>query len=57
MTAIKERVGWVAKDDALLAIDANKDGVINNQSELFGNTTRWQTGLRTWRSTTATRTA
>jgi T1SS-143 domain-containing protein len=33
-----DRVGWVSKDDGLLAIDTNKDGMINNQSELFGET-------------------
>lgn len=34
----KDQVGWVDKDDGLLAIDLNNDGVINNQAELFGDT-------------------
>ncbi|RXJ71361.1 hypothetical protein CS022_21285, partial [Veronia nyctiphanis] len=32
----KERVGWASAGDALLAIDLNGDGVINDGSELFG---------------------
>lgn len=34
----KEQTGWVAADDGLLTLDRNGDGVINDQSELFGNT-------------------
>ena len=33
---ITDRTGWVGKDDALLVLDKNNDGVINNASELFG---------------------
>lgn len=32
-----EKTGWVASDDALLAIDSNGDGKISNINELFGN--------------------
>lgn len=32
-----EKVGWVSGDDALLAIDKNNNGLIDNQSELFGS--------------------
>ncbi|MEQ4669814.1 hypothetical protein [Providencia manganoxydans] len=31
-----ENTGWVDKHDALLVIDKNGDGIINNGSELFG---------------------
>jgi hypothetical protein len=32
----KDATGWVSRTDALLAHDANRDGVINDRSELFG---------------------
>ncbi len=31
-----DKTGWVAADDGFLALDANKDGIINDHSELFG---------------------
>ncbi|WP_143824231.1 calcium-binding protein, partial [Neisseria canis] len=34
---IQTATGWVASDDGLLVIDLNSDGVINNGSELFGD--------------------
>ena len=33
----KEATGWVSGDDALLAIDKNNNGIIDNGSGLFGN--------------------
>lgn len=41
----KEASGWVDGGDGVLAIDLNKDGIINNQSELFGNYTSKQDGF------------
>lgn len=32
-----EQTGWVAADDGLLVLDKNNDGIINDQSELFGD--------------------
>ena len=34
---LTDATSWVGANDGLLAIDANHDGVINNQSELFGD--------------------
>ena len=39
-----EKTGWVSPDDGLLAIDLNKDGKIDNGTELFGNNTRLSNG-------------
>ncbi len=39
-----EKTEWVAPDDALLAIDLNEDGVINDGSELFGTSTKLPDG-------------
>jgi hypothetical protein len=39
------RTGWVNRDDGLLAIDRNGDGIINNGSELFGNTNGFAHGF------------
>lgn len=35
-----ERVGWVAPREGLLALDVNRNGRIDNGSELFGNATQ-----------------
>jgi Ca2+-binding RTX toxin-like protein len=32
-----EKVGWIAPDDGLLALDVNGDGIINDITELFGD--------------------
>lgn len=40
-----EASGWVSPDDALLAIDLNEDGIINNSSELFGDQTGYSNGF------------
>ena len=42
-----DHTSWVAPQDGLLAIDLNHDGVINNQSELFGNTSTTNSGFAT----------
>jgi Ca2+-binding RTX toxin-like protein len=33
----REQTGWVKGDDGILALDANRDGKINNINELFGD--------------------
>ena len=35
----KDKTGWVGADDGLLVRDINKDGIINDASELFGEHT------------------
>jgi hypothetical protein len=52
-----ENTGWVAADDALLALDANGDGIINDNSELFGNQTGHANGFLALAAMTATLTA
>ena len=32
-----ESSAWVSSDDGILAIDKNNDGIINNGSEIFGD--------------------
>jgi T1SS-143 domain-containing protein len=34
---VADRTAWVAADDAMLVLDKNLDGVINDHSEMFGN--------------------
>ncbi|MBU1052980.1 MAG: hypothetical protein KKC46_04020 [Proteobacteria bacterium] len=41
-----ERTGWVDKDDGLLVRDINNDGIINDGSELFGDNTNLETGIK-----------
>ncbi|MDE6387823.1 MAG: hypothetical protein K2L82_08480, partial [Lachnospiraceae bacterium] len=41
-----EKTEWVAADDALLAIDLNGDGIINDGSELFGTSTTLADGSK-----------
>ncbi|MEZ7551833.1 hypothetical protein O3621_11320, partial [Streptococcus sp. 20925_1_22] len=39
-----ERINWIQDDDALLVLDRNGDGAINNGNELFGDYTRMSNG-------------
>ncbi|NQZ32234.1 MAG: Ig-like domain-containing protein [Oceanospirillaceae bacterium] len=39
-----DKTGWVGSDDALLVMDRNNDGIINDASELFGEETLNQAG-------------
>ena len=41
---VKEKTAWTESGDALLAMDLNGDGKINNGSELFGNFTKLSNG-------------
>ena len=34
----REQTGWISKNEAILAIDKNGNGKIDNQSEMFGST-------------------
>ncbi|MDD2780857.1 calcium-binding protein, partial [Sulfuricurvum sp.] len=43
---VRQRTGWVQSTDALLVFDKNKDGKINNGSELFGNNTILKNGTK-----------
>lgn len=40
-----EHSGWVTGGDGLLAIDTNEDGIINNNTELFGDSTGYGNGF------------
>ncbi|MDD4950739.1 hypothetical protein [Sulfuricurvum sp.] len=42
----REHTGWVQSDDALLVLDKNQDGKINNGTELFGNNTLLKNGTK-----------
>ncbi|WP_195892555.1 putative Ig domain-containing protein [Geotalea daltonii] len=39
-----ERTAWIGKDDGLLVMDRNGDGIINNGRELFGDNTLLRSG-------------
>ena len=36
---LKEKTEWISSDDAFLVVDLNEDGVINDGSELLGDST------------------
>jgi Ca2+-binding RTX toxin-like protein len=41
---IRTATGWIKSDDGILVIDRNGDGIINNGSELFGDSTKLKNG-------------
>ncbi|MCX6075162.1 MAG: hypothetical protein NTY39_12630 [Campylobacterales bacterium] len=43
---LREKTGWIQSTDALLAFDKNRDGLINDGSELFGNYTTLANGTK-----------
>lgn len=43
-SGFSELTGWVGKDDGLLALDKNNNGLIDSGSELFGNNTVLESG-------------
>ncbi|MCH5263932.1 MAG: hypothetical protein J1F42_13565, partial [Lachnospiraceae bacterium] len=43
-SGLMEKTAWVSSHDALLAIDLNGDGIINDGSELFGTSTKLANG-------------
>ena len=42
---LAESTSWVSKDDGLLVMDRNGDGMINDSGELFGDQTILETGV------------
>jgi|GEM_PF-1295942 len=42
---ILDKTSWIDADDGFLVVDKNGDGVINNQSEMFGNTDQHADGF------------
>ncbi|MEN9811193.1 MAG: hypothetical protein RLZZ488_2760 [Pseudomonadota bacterium] len=43
-SGMKQRVGWIAKDTGLLALDLNGNGKIDSGRELFGDFTKLKSG-------------
>ncbi|WP_425423489.1 calcium-binding protein, partial [Stenoxybacter acetivorans] len=41
---IRTATGWVSADDGILVVDKNKDGIISNGSEIFGDSYRKANG-------------
>ncbi|MCZ6158758.1 calcium-binding protein [Campylobacter ureolyticus] len=41
---VREKTAWIEKGDALLAVDLNNNGLIDNGSEIFGNYFKLQNG-------------
>jgi Ca2+-binding RTX toxin-like protein len=40
----KEKTAWVEKEDGLLVLDKNQNGIVDDGSELFGNNTKLNNG-------------
>ncbi len=45
LDGVADQTAWAASDDGLLALDRNGDGVINDRSELFGDTDGFSDGF------------
>ena len=43
---MRERTGWAQSSDGLLTLDKNRDGIINDGNELFGNNTILKNGTK-----------
>ncbi len=46
LDGIADQTAWVQADDALLALDRNGDGIINDRGELFGDTDGFDDGFQ-----------
>lgn len=40
----RNKTAWIEKGDGILAVDINKDGIINNSFELFGSNSKLENG-------------
>lgn len=45
LDGVTDQTAWVSADDGLLALDKNGDGIINDRSELFGDTDGFSDGF------------
>jgi hypothetical protein len=43
---VRQRTGWVQGEDGILVFDKNRDGKVNNGTELFGNHTLLKNGTK-----------
>ena len=42
---VEEHTAWAGNDDGFLVLDQNEDGIINDQTELFGDTEQHENGF------------
>lgn len=45
LDGVADQTAWAGSDDGLLALDKNEDGIINDRSELFGDTDGFSDGF------------